>query len=625
MSLIDNIQQVLDALNLGVLLEDAERSIVYTNKMFLDIFDMPGDPSILVGVNCTDAAQQAKEFFTDPEQFLVDTVEIPLKQEPNEGTVETKNGKFFKRKYTCIKEGEEVRYHLWTYEDVTELVVHQKRLEDQRAFFQKILNEIPADIAIFTPEHKYLFVNKTGIKNEEIRTWIIGKDDYEYVAYRGVPTAIADERRKRFDLVKESGNIQSWVDELTKPDGTKDYVLRIFYPYMNKENELELMIGYGVNISDQKKKELELAHEKEKYSSLVSSLKDGVFQCKLDGSIIMGNDAVLNIIDKITPEKGEGQRNIFDIVQPEDLEKLLERANLLKQTGTPQRGVVKLKPDVDGHVRYVDTYVWLSQDEVHNVIFTGRISDITEQVLKKIQMEEMIAREKELNSLKNNFIHITSHELRTPLSVILSSAEILEMAAAMDKNDLPEDIDAAQFTDSIVKEVNRITEILDEMLMVGRIEKGTLKFKPEKTDMQHYLETLSHELYQPYHDGRNLNIHIDTKDLAANIDMRLMRHAVCNLVNNAFKYSAGKEVPTVRLYRRDGHMCIEVKDKGIGVPQEEMDMLFNSFFRASNVGNISGNGIGLMVVDHVVKMHNGTVEVNNNEGEGITFTIVVPE
>lgn len=625
-SLINNLQQVFDAMNIGVLIETADRTVAYANKKVLCLFGLEDDdPSKIIGVRSAEIAETLKHCFVDAETVGENAESVPAGERPAEANLETRKGKFLLRKYTPIKDDDGITHHLWTYEDITELVKKQNQLRAQRSFLEKVLNEIPADIAIFSPEHKYLFVNKAGIKDDELRAWIIDKDDYEYAAYRGYDKAVADTRRERFNQVKDTRESVSWVDEVPMPDGSTEYILRIYYPYINDSDELELIIGYGVNITDQKVKEQEAAQAKERFSSMVSSLKDGVFQCDYDGNIITGNDTIRTMIDDVIPIEEGKPANIFAIVHDEDIDRLMKGAAELRKTKMPQRGVVRLKPNKNGQVKYVDSYVWLQNDVDHGVLYTGRISDITEQMLKQEQMKKVIEKEKDLNQLKSNFIHITSHELRTPLSVVLSSAEILDMILSMDAKDRPEDVDPKQFTDSIAKEVRNITDILNEMLMVSRIERGALQFRPEPIDIGYYLNAIAEEQYSPFEDGRTLNVDVQLKDSKAVIDIKLMRHAVANLLNNAFKYSKGKDAPTLKATNcKDGSICIEVTDHGIGIPDADKEMLFNSFFRASNVGNISGNGIGLMVVDHVMKVHGGKVEVKSKVNQGTSFTLVIP-
>jgi signal transduction histidine kinase len=128
----------------------------------------------------------------------------------------------------------------------------------------------------------------------------------------------------------------------------------------------------------------------------------------------------------------------------------------------------------------------------------------------------------------------------------------------------------------------------------------------------------------PYTDGRNLDIEISCTVDCACFDAALMRHAVINLANNAFKYSVGNVPPKLTVFNTDGLLNIVVKDYGIGIPSVDKEKIFNSFYRASNVGNISGTGIGLMLVDYAVKTHKGNIEVHSSINEGSEYTIQIP-
>lgn len=622
---VESLQHVFNAFNFGILIEDSNRVIIYTNKRFMSIFGIPGEPEILEGIYCPDTALQAKDYFKDSQKFLQDIVNIPLCKKAQEELVETIDGRFLLRKYAPIIEDTEIVHHIWTYEDVTILMAKQKELNTQKNFFSTVLNEIPADIAIFSPEHKYLFVNKMGIKNPEIREWIIGKDDYEYCAYRGFPSKIADSRRGKFNQAKETKQSATWIDEITDASGKTNYILRIFYPYINDADELELVIGYGVNINNQKENEITLLKQKERMQTMVDTLNDGVFQLTFESKIIFFNEAFLRIMNisraTITDTYTE---SIMNSVHPDDIYELYEAHTRLKDTKDEQYGIFRIVDEHGNVTSHIDYLIWFTNDPEFGDTVTGRLSDITERIVHEQNMQTVIEKEKELNNLKSHFIHITSHELRTPLAVIMSSAEILEMCLDPQTAKQTEGISMDGFTSGIIKEVNRITETLNEMMMVGKIEKGNIKYKPEWTDVREYLNIIAGELYLPYKDGRKLEMEIDADVNEVYFDPTLMRHAIVNLLNNAFKFSAGQQAPLLKVFKKEENICIQVNDYGIGIPEEEEKMLFNSFFRASNVGNIAGTGIGLMVVDHVMKLHNGTTEVISKKNAGASFTLAIP-
>lgn len=624
MSLLTHMQMVFNTFTTGVLVESADRKVEMVNERFLEIFELPVKPEDITGMDCEGSAAQCMHLFKEPEQFVADIEEIIQGGKPQKDQVAFADGKYFIRQYTPLFEDGELCGHVWNYEEVTTLKNKETELLEQKEFFHKVLNELPADIAIFSPQHRYIYLNKTAVKNDGIRKWMIGKDDYEYCEMRNLDRSVADERREKFNLAKESRASVSWVGEHPAADGGTNYVLRIFYPYINSNDDIEFVIGYGVNINQQKETELAVAREKERFSSLVNTLNDGVFQMTFSGEIQIHNQAFMKIMGlhmKHLPK--QYNREVMRNVYVEDKAPLYIAFNTLQETKVPQTGTFRVLTD-DGDTKFIEYYIWHSDVHKDGGVIAGRLSDVTERVQREHNMQRLITKEKELNNLKSHFIHITSHELRTPLSVIMSSAEILEMCAAEEDGDMATMIDTPSMTTGIVKEVNRITDILDELLMVGRIESGKIKFEPTTVNVRTYINSIVEELFMPYTDGRKLDVYVDKKVEDAFLDKSLVRHAVNNLVSNAFKYSPDSDAPELYVFEQDGCLQLQVRDHGIGIPHVEQEQLFTSFYRASNVGNISGTGIGLMVVEHVAKTHNGSIDVQSKQGEGSVFTLKLP-
>jgi signal transduction histidine kinase len=128
----------------------------------------------------------------------------------------------------------------------------QEKLDKQREFYENILNKLPTDIAVFDANHRYLFVNPGAIGNEEYRKFIIGKDDYEYVAYRNRDISIADGRRAKFLEAKNGGKEIRWEETFVDPSGNHLHHLRRMFPVYDENGELSMVIGFGMEISDRK-------------------------------------------------------------------------------------------------------------------------------------------------------------------------------------------------------------------------------------------------------------------------------------------------------------------------------------------------------------------------------------
>ncbi len=244
----------------GVLLENEHRTIEIINRRFCELFGIDVIPEELYGADCSQAAEQSKHLFVDEQGFVDRITELLLTRRQVFGDeLELKDGRWFDRDFIPIYRDDTYLGHLWVYTDITERKRHNSALRQQREFYENILNKIPSDIAVFDNEHHYLFVNPIGIKNKELREWIIGKTDYDYCEYRNRPIAIADGRRALYNAVMESKELKIWEEEVMRPDGEKDIFLRYMYPVLDEKSTVTMLIGYGINITDRKKAEREIA------------------------------------------------------------------------------------------------------------------------------------------------------------------------------------------------------------------------------------------------------------------------------------------------------------------------------------------------------------------------------
>ncbi|WP_316752662.1 PAS domain S-box protein [Pedobacter gandavensis] len=156
-------------------------------------------------------------------------------------------------------------FYICFVSDITNQHQISQELDKQQKFYENILNKLPTDIAVFDANHKYLFVNPGAISIKEYRDFIIGKDDYEYAAYRNRDTVSADLRRAQFLEAKDSGKQVRWEDSLKGPDGNTITHLRRMYPVHDETGAVTMVIGFGIDITDRKIME-------EKQAALVQQL-----------------------------------------------------------------------------------------------------------------------------------------------------------------------------------------------------------------------------------------------------------------------------------------------------------------------------------------------------------------
>ena len=245
--------------------------------------------------------------------------------------------------------------------------------------------------------------------------------------------------------------------------------------------------------------------------------------------------------------------------------------------------------------------------------------DISERKRAEEEIRRALEKERELNELKSRFVAMTSHEFRTPLATILSSAELVEHYG----NRLPAE-EQKELFQSIRAGVERMTKMLDDVLIIGRAEAQMLEFKPAPTDLAGFCEGLVEEMQRSSGAGHPLEYSYQGARGPVNVDEKLLRHVLMNLLSNAIKYSPKGEPVEFRVRVENGTATFEVADRGIGIPPEDQPRLFETFYRARNVGNIAGTGLGLAIVRKSLDLHGGTIRFDSAPGRGTRFHVAVP-
>lgn len=246
--------------------------------------------------------------------------------------------------------------------------------------------------------------------------------------------------------------------------------------------------------------------------------------------------------------------------------------------------------------------------------------DITERKKSEEDTREALEQQKALNELRTRFVAMTSHEFRTPLSGILSAEELLRHYGSR----LPES-EKLEILDSIAAGVKRMTGMLDRVLLLGKADAQMLEFEPHPLDLHRLCHQLVEEARTQQPDSL-CELQLDYSAGAGEglYDEKLLRHIFSNLLSNAVKYSPLGGLVRFTVSIDQGMTVMEVADEGIGIPEDELPHLFESFHRASNVGTIQGTGLGLAIVRNAVDIHRGSIDVHSSAGSGTTFIVRLP-
>lgn len=175
-----------------------------------------------------------------------------------------------------------------------ELSVLNKRLDDQQKFYEYILNNIPSDIAVFDDKHRYLFVNPQGIQNDDVRAFMIGKDDFDYCNYKGISTKSAEFRRSKFHEVMEKNIEIEWEDDLIDGNGNRKIIMRRLRPLTNPFNQKKHVVGYGIDITERKIAEENVKSSNDRLQLLeqfLNAASDAIQVANDEGGIVYVNDS----------------------------------------------------------------------------------------------------------------------------------------------------------------------------------------------------------------------------------------------------------------------------------------------------------------------------------------------
>lgn len=252
-------------------------------------------------------------------------------------------------------------------------------------------------------------------------------------------------------------------------------------------------------------------------------------------------------------------------------------------------------------------------------IIQAVVNDITERKRAQDELLKALAHEKELGLLKTNFVSMVSHEFRTPLGIILSSAQILTDY----RGELGEEETSEQL-ESIHKNVRRMASLIDEVLLLGRVEAGRMDFKPEPVDLGGLCRRLADEVTSSTDAKCPIVLSQPTESVSVALDERLLNHVFTNLLSNAVKYSPAGVPVQFRCFTEGDDAVFVVQDEGVGIPEADQPWLFQAFHRGRNVENIPGTGLGLTIVKRCVEIHGGEIGIESAVGRGTTVTVRVP-
>jgi PAS domain S-box-containing protein len=484
----------------------------------------------------------------------------------------------------------------------------------KKSIFQKVVDSIPDAIILKSiKEDKCEYVNRNFLEIFEVDKKDLINKGLEEVLLKDVCNFIKQNDDK---LISENCGLISYEDKVIINEKEKWFIIQKMI-ITDENKHPDIILGIFIETTLHKVREKDLQKSVSKFSKLFnnSPYPMSIVDSK-DGRIIDINSSYLTLLG-LRYEQVIGKTSLelgvwADLNQRDEL----FRRALNNETVKNQEVKIKSK---DGSVRTLLMSIEQIKSDDNQDLLIFMALDITDRKTFVEEIRRALAKEKDLNILKSRFISMISHEFRTPLTAIMLSTDLLRRYG-----DQWSEEDKSKHFDRIQKTVLRMTQLMESVLTIGRMEAGKFDFQPESMDLHSYCRSLAESIEFTASGKVKIKFYYSGNCNDPMIDENLIGLILSNLLNNAVKYSPhGKDVH-FEVTCDQSHAAFVVKDQGIGIPEKDQKNLFNTFYRASNVGSISGYGLGLNIVKRCVEAHKGDIFVQSEENKGTTFTVKIP-
>ena len=372
---------------------------------------------------------------------------------------------------------------------------------------------------------------------------------------------------------------------------------------------------------------LSLETLRRQHQLILNAMGEGVYGLDLQGNVTFVNPAAASMINwEMADLIGQSMHQVLHHSHPDGSHYPRECCPIYAafRDGSTRRITDEVFWRKDGTsfpVEYISTPMQDEQGRIIGAVITFR--DITQQkwaeaVLQQANEDletkvreraaalyEANERLRELSALKSRFVAMVCHEFRNPLNNIALSVSALgrydEKLSVAQKN---------QYLQSVAANVERMTQMIDDILVLGKLEAKRLYLEPEPIELVDFCQNILKEL-KP--QGGALKFMGRHKTLVAELDQTLLRSILTNILSNALRYSPNDSAVELTLSRRKQRVIFRVMDQGVGIPPEDKPYLFEPFHRGKNVSNIPGTGLGLSIVKQFVELQRGEIHVGSEE------------
>ena len=600
------------------------------------IYDLPSRQFEFVSNNVENLYGCSKEIFISHGlnwNEIIHLEDVPGVEKAISQIIETKTkGEFFYRISTPVGEvkmllekitvgkGEngEVEKLYIVKTDYTHIENVERSLIESERKFRFISENISDFISIHDPDWNFTYASPS-VKN------ILGYEPEEIVGLGGLDLVHPEDLVRTLDELLEPLVLKHKETQLRYRlkalDGSYKWVETYSKAVIDSKNETSSIISSTRDVSDQVDAETRLKTSEEQYRLLSENSNDVIAIYDLEGRYTYVSPSSEQILG-YAPIELVGQTP-GEILAKDAANKTIVDSSIrqILQDGIASTYTYKVytKSGMEKSLEVVAKPV-IKNNQV--IALQAAIRDVSERENLLIELEQSLAKERELNELRSMFVATASHQFRTPLTVIQSGVEIMEMYL----EDLPDDKQVRfqkQFN-KIQTEVERLEFLMSDILLLGRANAARTPFNPENGDLVQYVnEILENKYNNRYPIERKVILKVSGEPVMVDFDHKLIGHAIENIISNAYKYS-DEENLELHISFDDTEVNLAISDKGMGIPPEDLKNLFQPFYRATNTNDIEGTGLGLAIVKEFVEKHAGKIFLTSKLNKGTTVNVILP-
>lgn len=479
--------------------------------------------------------------------------------------------------------------------DITERKKAQQALVESEERYRTLQANVPVGLYRSTRDGKFLSANPAMVN-------ILGYQSSEELLSVDSDTIYTSAKSKKafIQTIDKNKSINGYELQLLKKDGTTFWASITGKPFINRNNNKVYFDGVVEDITIQKEAKEQLRQSKERLDIILHDIGNGVVVLDQNLQIMKLNQKSTEILGL---EKDNYQNRKFNDI----LENCLDGGKNIIEALKEQS--------------FANLEIRIINPVMRTLYATATpFTDIDGKSAGKIIILADVTKEKEIERMKTDFVSSVSHELRTPLTSIMGFSKTILLGNGID------DETRNEFIEIIYKESKRLSNLIEDVLSISKIESGKANYKLKKSHIAPIIKEV-YTIYKIQADNKNVSVVCNIDDDLPLIlaDNDAIHQIAVNLIGNAIKFTPAKGQINIELKRYSNYLILKIKDNGLGIPKKDQDKIFKKFYRVYRPGKeIQGTGLGLSIVKQIVDSHNATIDLISEEGAGTEFVIKFP-